>query len=114
MGNENSNGQRKHHHNPHKTKLATHKSKSTPVPIPTSKKYPTAYIAFTSPASAALFPHKNASVSDWGNTPGEPTRYHAVRAKQASRWFCWAAMFCYYERLVFVGEEKREEGTRQT
>ena len=65
------------------------------VPIPTSRKYPTAYIALASPASAALFAHRYASVSDCGSTPGEPTRYHAVRAKQASRWFCCAAIFWY-------------------
>lgn len=34
------------------------------VPIPTSRKYPTAYIAFARPPSAAFFAHKNASVSD--------------------------------------------------
>ena len=53
-----------------------------------------AYIAFTSPASAALRAQRYASVSDWGSTPGEPTRYHAVSAKDASQWFCCVATFC--------------------
>ena len=53
-----------------------------------------AYIALTSPPSAAFRAQRYASVSDWGSTPGDPTRYHAVSAKHASLWFCCAAMFC--------------------
>ena len=68
------------------------------VPMPTSRKYPTAYMALTSPASAALNAQRYASVSDCGRTPGEPTRYHAVSAKHASRWSCCAAMFCGCQR----------------
>ena len=63
------------------------------VPMPTSRKYPQVYIALTSPASAAFWAQRNASVSDCGKTPGDPMRYQAVSAKHASRWFCWAAMF---------------------
>ena len=63
---------------------ATHSFILGIVPIPTSRKYPTAYIAFGKPASAALRAHRYASVSDCGRTPGEPTRYHAVKAKHAS------------------------------
>ena len=51
----------------------------------TSVKYPTAYCALARPISAAFLAHKNASVSDWGSTPGDPTRYQAVSAKQPSR-----------------------------
>lgn len=68
--------------------MKTHSDVLGGEPMPTSRKYPTAYIAFARPASAAFFAHKNASVSDCGSTPGEPTRYHAVSAKHASRWFC--------------------------
>ena len=64
---------------------STHSVMFAGVPIPTSRKYPTAYMAFTKPRSAAFCAQRNASVSDWGKTPGEPTRYQAVNAKQASR-----------------------------
>ncbi len=73
--------------------LVTYSGIFVGVPMPTSRKYPTAYMAFTKSASAAFFAHRNASVSDCGRTPGEPTRYHAVSAKHASRWLCCAAMF---------------------
>lgn len=69
----------------HTRAMNTYSCGSGVVPIPTSRKYPTAYIALASPASAAFFAHRYASVSDCGSTPGEPTRYHAVRAKHASR-----------------------------
>jgi hypothetical protein len=65
--------------------IRTHSGILGGVPMPTSRKYPTAYMAFARPASAAFFAHRNASVSDWGSTPGEPTRYHAVNAKHESR-----------------------------
>jgi hypothetical protein len=69
----------------HHVRKRTHSFWLGGVPIPTSQKYPTAYMAFASPPSAARFAHKNASVSDCGSTPGEPTRYQAVNAKHASR-----------------------------
>ncbi len=69
----------------YRVRKRTHSCWLGEVPIPTSQKYPTAYMAFARPPSAARFAHKNASVSDCGSTPGEPTRYQAVNAKHASR-----------------------------
>jgi hypothetical protein len=71
-------------------------------------------MALASPPSAARLAHRNASVSDCGSTPGEPTRYHAVSAKHASRWFCCAAIFCgRFKKKVTHKKKKRqrESGT---
>jgi hypothetical protein len=65
-------------------------------------------MAFASSPSAARLAHRNASVSDCGSTPGEPTRYQAVRAKHASRWFCWAAIFYVERGTQSVSGDRRE------
>ena len=52
--------------------------------------------SLASPTSAAFFAQRYALVSDWGSTPGEPMRYHAVRAKHVSWWPCCAVMFCIH------------------
>ena len=55
---------RKHGYHRHRQGKRTHSDGFAGVPMPTSKKYPTAYIALARPASAAFWAQRKASVSD--------------------------------------------------
>ena len=66
--------------------------------------------SLASPASAAFFAQRYTFVLDWGSTPSEPMRYHAVSAKHVSWQPCCTVMFCIHGQ----GGNATREGCRCT